>query len=215
MMRTTKRAVPARVRKSPLGEPVPLRDRILSAAFASFMEKGYAGTSTLDIATRAKVSKRDVYAVCSDKSALLREAIAERSTQMRLPLEMAPATDRKGLETTLAAFGSAVVQGVCAKPVLTVYRLAIAESFSAPDLAHTLNLARQANRGMLARTLAAAQKSGFLKAGDPTAMVTDFLGLLWGDLLLQLLLRTADPPSPGATERMAQGATEKFLKLYG
>jgi AcrR family transcriptional regulator len=215
MARTTKKTMSGRVRTPALAEPAPLRDRILNAAFASFMEKGYAGTSTLDIATRAKVSKRDVYAVCSDKSALLREAIAERSQQMRLPLELPPATDRRGLEKMLAAFGSAVMQGVCEKPVLTVFRLAIAESFAAPDLARTLEVARNANRVMLARILAAAQKSGFLKAGDPTAMMTDFLGLLWGDLLLRLLLRASDPPSPRAMERMAQDATDKFLKLYG
>jgi len=39
-----------------------VRARILEAAFAAFMEKGYATTSTLEIATRARVSKRELYA---------------------------------------------------------------------------------------------------------------------------------------------------------
>jgi hypothetical protein len=39
------------------------RERILDAAFASFMKSGYATTSTLEIATRARVSKRELYAV--------------------------------------------------------------------------------------------------------------------------------------------------------
>jgi AcrR family transcriptional regulator len=34
-----------------------MRDRVLGAAFSAFMERGYEGASTLDIATRAKVSK--------------------------------------------------------------------------------------------------------------------------------------------------------------
>ena len=52
--------------KSVIAEPAaaenPMRERILRAAFQAFMEDGYAGTSTLDIATRAKASKRDLYA---------------------------------------------------------------------------------------------------------------------------------------------------------
>jgi AcrR family transcriptional regulator len=50
--------------KSVIPDPAanPMRERILRAAFLAFMEDGYAGTSTLDIATRAKVSKRDLYA---------------------------------------------------------------------------------------------------------------------------------------------------------
>ena len=32
-----------------------MRKRILGAAFKLFVEKGYAGTSTLEVATRAKV----------------------------------------------------------------------------------------------------------------------------------------------------------------
>ena len=35
-----------------------VRKRILGAALSAFMEGGYAQTSTLEIATRARVSKR-------------------------------------------------------------------------------------------------------------------------------------------------------------
>jgi AcrR family transcriptional regulator len=37
-----------------------MRERILTAAFEAFHERGYAATSTLEIATRARVSKRDL-----------------------------------------------------------------------------------------------------------------------------------------------------------
>jgi len=52
--------------------PSPVRERVLNAAFAAFMENGYTGTSTLEIATRAKVSKRELYQVCADKAAAAR-----------------------------------------------------------------------------------------------------------------------------------------------
>jgi AcrR family transcriptional regulator len=48
-----------------------VHERILDAAFQAFTEDGYAGTSTLDIATRAKVSKRDLYANFASKHAVL------------------------------------------------------------------------------------------------------------------------------------------------
>lgn len=179
------------------------------------MEKGYAETSTLEIATRAKVSKRDLYAVCSDKSDLLHEAITERAKRMRLPLELPAATSRKALATTLIAFGAAILRGVCDAPVLAVYRLAIAESARAPEVAKLLDgSGRQANLATLVRTLAQAQSDGLVGPGDPGAMAIDFLALLWGELFMQLLLRVADPPPPKALERRAQQAMEKFLKLY-
>src|SRR6516164_9323661 len=43
------------------------QERILRAAFEAFTEDGYADTSTLEIARRAKISKRDLYANFSSK----------------------------------------------------------------------------------------------------------------------------------------------------
>src|SRR5262249_40956604 len=55
-----------------------VRERILEAAFATFMEHGYASTSTLDIATRARVSKRELYARVGNKQEMLVACITER-----------------------------------------------------------------------------------------------------------------------------------------
>ena len=193
----------------------PLRQRILNAAFCAFMENGYTGTSMLEIATGAKVSKREIYAVCEDKAALLREAIAERARHMRLPLELPAVRDRAALAATLTAFGTALLRGVCDPAVRAVYWLAISESGNAPEVARLLDkVGRGASRAALARTLAQAQANGLIGAGEPATMAIDFFALLWGDLLLQLLLRVADPPPPPAMERKAREATDKFLRLY-
>src|ERR1700724_3861662 len=45
------------------GDEAAVRERILEAAFAAFMKSGYATASTLEIATRARVSKRELYAL--------------------------------------------------------------------------------------------------------------------------------------------------------
>ena len=62
-----------------------MRARILRAAFQAFTENGYAGTSTLQIATRAKVSKRDLYAIFANKQAMLVACIKTRLEKMRMP----------------------------------------------------------------------------------------------------------------------------------
>jgi AcrR family transcriptional regulator len=204
----------ARKRSSPPAR-APLRERILNAAFCAFTEKGYAGASMLEIATRAKVSKREIYAVCEDKAALLRDAIAERASRMRLPLELPAPKDRGALAATLAAFGAALLRGVSDPAVQAVYWLAVSESDKAPEVARLLDdVGRGASRAALAQTLAQAQAEGLIGAGKPAAMAIDFFALLWGDLLLQLLLRVADPPTPQALEQRAREATDKFLRLY-
>ncbi len=48
-----------------------MRERILKAAFAAFTRSGYATTSTLEIATRAQVSKRELYALVGNKEQML------------------------------------------------------------------------------------------------------------------------------------------------
>jgi AcrR family transcriptional regulator len=191
-----------------------VRERVLNAAFAAFMEKGYAGTSTLEIATRAKVSKRELYQICDDKPGLLRGAIAKRAQNMRLPLDLPPAKDRDGLAATLRAFGTANLRGLCEPAVRAVFRLVISESVQSPEVARELEGGRSASRTALARTFAQAQADGLIGKGDPAAMALDFLALLIGDLMMQMLLRLTEPPAPAAIERRAREATEKFLRLY-
>ena len=71
--------------------------RILGAAFKSFVEKGYAGTSTLEIATRAKVSARDLYASVGNKQAILVAGIRDRTAKMQLRPELPVPRSRQEL----------------------------------------------------------------------------------------------------------------------
>jgi len=193
----------------------PARERVLSAAFATFRDRGFAGASTLEIATRAKVSKRELYALFEDKHAMLAACIVRRAEQMRLPLEMPRANSRAELAATLIAFGSAVLRGVCDADVVAVYRLAVAEADTSPMIARTLDGAgRQANRAALTRLLEQAQTGGVLRPGDSAPMMEIYYAALWGDLLIRLLLRVVNAPTPKEIEQRARGATELLLKLY-
>jgi AcrR family transcriptional regulator len=194
-----------------------VRGRVLDAAFAVFRKRGFSGASTLDIATRAQVSKRDLYALFDDKRAMLAACIEERARRMRQPLDAAAAVpqSREALAAMLVEVGASILRGVCHPDVLAVYRLAIAESDRAPEIARTLDkCGREANHAALSALLAKAQAQGLIGAGDPAAMATHYFAALWGNLLIRLLLRVRDAPSTAEIETRARAATEALLMLH-
>src|ERR1700722_13807091 len=77
--------------QAPLSPPQPasssIRERVLDDAFSLFREHGFSSSSMLDIVTRARVSKRDLYALFKNKHAVLATCIGEHAQQMRRPLE--------------------------------------------------------------------------------------------------------------------------------
>src|SRR6476661_7445838 len=116
-----------------------VRERILTAAFEAFRERGYAATSTLEIATRAHVSKRELYALVGNKQKMLIAAIADRAKRFKAPADMPPLRDRATLARVLTAFGTRFVREVSDPHVIAVFRLAIAEAVQAPEVAQTLD----------------------------------------------------------------------------
>jgi AcrR family transcriptional regulator len=192
----------------------PTCDRIIGAAFELFMQKGYARTSTLEIATRARISKRDLYASFAGKPAILLACISHRAARMRLASDLPAPHTTHVLAATLTAFGTTVLLEVGHPQVVAMFRLAIAEAVHAPEVARTLMDDRTVNRGAIAALMAEAVSAGVLVQGDPRQMMEDYFGLLWGDLMISRLLNTAAAPKRTEAERRARGATTAFLKLY-
>jgi AcrR family transcriptional regulator len=212
-----KKAVTVPPRSNAKGSDSSTRERVLGAAFSVFRKRGFSGASTLEIATRAQVSKRDLYALFGSKHAMLTACIRERTSRMRQPLELAAPipSSREAVAATLVELGMSILRVVCHPDVLAVHRLAIAESDRAPAIARTLDSSgREANHAALGAWLARAQAQGLIGAGDPAAMATIFLAALWGGLLIQLLLRVRDAPTPDEIEARARAATKAMLALY-
>ena len=193
----------------------PVRERILSAAFEAFTEDGYAATSTLEIAKRAKISKRDLYANFRSKQEMLGACIRSRAARMRLAPDFPIPNSRQTLAGTLVAFAANLVREVAHPSVITAFRLAIAEATRSPEIARTLDMAgRNATRSALADLLAKAQGKGLLGQGDPDEMATQYLGLLWESFMVGLLLGVAATPSAAEAELRATKATSAFFALH-
>jgi AcrR family transcriptional regulator len=197
-------------------EPDSVRQRILDAAFTLFTKRGYSATSTLDIATLARVSKRELYAYFKNKQGMLEAGVSARTRRMRTPLDMPKVTTRAALEATLIAFSTTLVREVSHPHVIGLHRIAVAESARAPELAATLNeQGRQTNHRVLAGLLKDAQEAGLIGKGEPRELAAQFMALLWGDLLSRMMLGVSQRPDARKLEQRARNATAAFLKLNG
>jgi AcrR family transcriptional regulator len=192
----------------------PARERILEAAFSAFMESGFAEASTLEIATRARVSKRELYALVGSKQDMLVACIAARAKRLQAPADLPDPQDRKTLAQVLTAFGAQLLRETSDPTVVAVFRLAIAEAAGAPEVARALtSVGIETSRAALREIMSRARSAGLL-GGQPAEMTEHFAGLLWGNLMMNLLLHAVDRPGPREITRRAHDATAAFLKIY-
>jgi AcrR family transcriptional regulator len=126
----------------------PARRRILQAAFSAFTTNGYAETSTLEIASRAKVSKRELYALVGNKKEMLVACITSRAKRLQLPPDLPKVRDQDTLVRALTGFGELLLRERSDPTVIAVYRLAIAEAQLAPEVARTIDQKGQVNQSL-------------------------------------------------------------------
>lgn len=206
----------APVPASPLADMPPRRLAILGAAFSVLMDQGYAGASTLEIATRAKVSKRELYAEFGSKRGILEALIASTSARMQVPLAPVDVADRAGLTDVLIRYGITALTELTQPAVLAINRLAVAEAGRSSDLGRILDHSgREPNRLALGALFAKAQAKGILGAGDSDQMSGQFFSLLLGDVPVRLLLGVIAPPDAKEIHHRATAATEAVLSLHG
>jgi len=191
-----------------------MRRRILDAVFTAFMKGGYATTSTLEIATRARVSKRELYALVGNKQQMLIACITERAKRLDVPADLPVPRDRRVLEQVLSSFGARLVREISDPAVIAVFRLAIAEVAHAPEVARVLNsIGREASRAALRKIMAQAQEAGLLD-GRPAELAERFAGLLWRDWMVSLLLGVMERPNSREIAARAHDAASAFLQLH-
>lgn len=190
-------------------------DEILDAALAVLREKGYREATVLAVARQAKASKETIYAWFGDKAGLYAALIRRNARRLQSALDEAEARNAP-LEETLRAFGAALIRLLAGDSAVAINRAAIGETARDDTLAITL--AREGREATLPRLAAAFDRGaadGTLHIPDRNAALSDFLGLLLGDLQIRRLLGTAPAPDAAEVDRRAAEAARKFLILYG
>jgi len=121
---------------------------------------------------------------------------------------------KDGLAALLVELGVSILKTVCHPEVLTVFRLAIAESDRAPEIGRALDSSgRETNQRALIELIRKAQARGLVVAGDPEVLAGRYFAALLGGLQIQLLLRVRQAPSKREIDARARAATETLMNL--
>lgn len=206
-------ALPATPPASP--ERTARRAAILDAARAVLAEKGYAGTSMLAIARRARASKETLYAWFGDKSGLFAAMVEDNATALNAALT--EALERPDPpQVVLPRVGDALLRLLLGDAALAVNRAAIAEAAADPALGRLLaDGGRNRSLPRLATYLERQAKAHALRLDDPAEAAATFVALVIGDLQIRRLLGALPMPDEDAIAARTGQATAKFLTLYG
>lgn len=196
------------------------RDQILNGAQKIFLAKGFAATSTDQIANEAGISKQTLYAYYASKEELLRAVLSrllEQSPQSHL-VNLTEGGQQYSswpeLRQDFISLAQTVVSGIMQPEYIALLRLIIAEAQNLPNLT---DLLRQTlpQRGLqiIQRMLQQAHTSGWLYITDTDAASRLFIGPLMTYTVIEGLLGGSTTPQPPAPERIEQIMTF-FFKAF-
>jgi len=195
------------------------RAALLEAAKASFLEKGYGGTTMEEIAARAGLSKRTVYNHYADKEALFRQIVADviadaEAFARALPAEFERDLSSDELPAALHDLGRRLALGILRPGVIALRRLLIGEAKAFPQLADAY-FHRAPGRVLVA--LAAGfehlGRMGLLRARDPRRAAEQFAYLVAGEPLDRAML-VGGAPTEEQVAACAREGVETFLARY-
>jgi AcrR family transcriptional regulator len=190
------------------------RERILDAAARAFLENGYEQTSTAEIATRAKVSKRELYTHFDDKRDMLTAVITQFQTDIQSHANLTWSSSGD-VRDVLTRAGTELLQFISSDRFGKLFRIVAAESFHDPNSAQEFYvLGPAAGRKNTAAFLKRHMAAGNLRADDPLQAADDFLDLLVSARYLTAVVlgQIREFPRPHVHVRHA---VDLFLAYYG
>ena len=191
-----------------LGEEEERRQRVLDAAFAVLIERGYQRTTMLAVARRAGASKETLYSWFGSKQGLFTAMIQRQSAAMNRRLRDSLAGD-EDLETTLTALAADMLELLLGERALALNRAAMSE----PELAAALlEHGRHATGPLVEEYLAREISQGRLPAVDPAEAFRVFYGLLIQDQQIRALLGDTSL-NRAAIDEQARFTVRRFLLL--
>ena len=188
------------------------RERVVAAAEHVFVEEGYSAASMDDIARRAGMSKKTIYQVFETKDALFAAVIDSRKAELAAMIEGEGADASRPPDEVLRAFLRRIAGFVLAPRQAALYRLVVAESQRAPELANAFHREGSTKAcSALTEWLALQHERGVLNVPDPASAGKMLFHMAISELQMRLLIGACAEPDPGAIDERVDYAVRLFL----
>jgi AcrR family transcriptional regulator len=193
-------------------EQAERREKLIEAAEQVFVETGYGAANVDDIARRAGMSKKTIYQIFDTKETLFAAVIAARRAALASTIEAEGCNETDSPETVLRHFLSGVARFVLAPRQAALYRLVIAESQRAPELAHAFYREGPTKaRIALTQWLARQHEASVLHVPDPASAAGMLFSMVIADPQMRLLIGESREPSEETIKERVDQAVEIFL----
>jgi AcrR family transcriptional regulator len=187
------------------------RRQIIEAAYAVLAEKGYAGTSMLAVAKRARASNETLYSWFGSKPGLFQAMVEENARAAAEILQEHPGGDGDP-DTALSRIGPALLRLVTSERAIALNRAAAAESTDTGTLGRTIAASgREHIVPLLERLFAGAAAAGRLAGRTPVEAAELYISLLIGDLQIRRVIGVAPAPDEDEIARRAERARQIVL----
>ena len=194
------------------------RAAVIAAARTLFLRNGYAGTTMEEVAEAAGLTKRTVYNIYSDKSALFSEIVADVMAFAERFARELPAAFRevRGPDPgpALHGLGRRLALAILRPEVIALRRLLIREAGTFPELGAQY-FERAPGRVLVALTegFAGLHRARLLRTEDPRRAAEQFAYLVVGAPLDRAMLVGTVPGEDEVISRATDGV-DTFLARY-
>ncbi|ODN72287.1 TetR/AcrR family transcriptional regulator [Methylobrevis pamukkalensis] len=196
--------------RPPRLSPEQRHDLILGAAADVFAETGYAAAAMDEIARRAGMSKKTLYALYAGKEALFAAMVEARVERLfsAVPADACagpPAVALTGLLGRLA-------EAICDGQSLCLLRVVVAETGAHPELGRIFLAAGPTRvRTAVADFLRRQQEAGLLRPHDPDLVARLLLDMALGNPLFRLLDPDGQTSAAAEIARRIPATVEIFI----
>jgi AcrR family transcriptional regulator len=207
----------ADAKKSARGRPRQIdeaerRKILIESAEKVFVDLGYSAASVDDIAKRAGMSKKTLYQLFETKEELFAAVIAERRAALKAMIQAECCGDSLSPAEVLRKFLGEVARFVLARRQAALYRLVIAESQRAPELACAFYQEGPSKvRQSLTQWLQQKHECKELVVPDPDCSASMLCSMVIGEPQMRLLIGDMHEPESSVIDERVAKAVALFL----
>lgn len=191
-----------------------LTNRLIDAAAKLFMEKGFDGTSMVEIARAARASKETFYRYYPTKNDLFRAVILRGSKRFEAEISTL-LVPHAPPATALTSFGEFFLGRILGSEAIGFLRILPMERERFPELRaifHDNGPARV--HAVVAAYLAEQVKKGRLRKMNPHVAARQFFDLCAAEMMMRVMRMGDDKPSDREIRERVREAVDCFLHGY-